>query len=132
MQWTDGSHAETDGVRVDVRSIYLEDRSSPAQHHWMYAYEVTITNTGDTPVQLRSRHWIITNAHGVQDHVRGAGVVGEQPHLLPGQSYQYTSGCPLSTELGTMHGSYKMERPDGSVFDAEVAPFTLTPPYALN
>ena len=132
MQWTDGSTAQTEGIEVRVRSIYLEQRSDPTHHHWMYAYQVTVRNVGDAPARLVSRHWIITNAHGVQDHVEGPGVVGETPRLEPGASFEYTSGCPLDTDMGTMHGTYQMVRDDGSTFDAEVAPFTLAPPYALN
>lgn len=132
MQWQQGSDVVTDGIRVKVRSIYLSDRSDPAHHHWVYAYQVTIRNEGTAPAKLVSRHWIITNAHGVQDHVQGAGVVGETPHLGPGEQFQYTSGCPLDTAMGTMHGTYQMTRDDGTRFDAEVAPFTLAEPFALN
>jgi ApaG protein len=98
----------------------------------MYAYRVTISNEGDTSARLVSRHWIITNAHGVQDHVEGPGVIGETPNLAPGQSFEYTSGCPLDTAMGTMHGSYRMVEPDGGTFDADVAPFTLAEPFAVN
>ena len=126
------STATTEGIRVDVRSRYLAERSDPARGLWVHAYQVTLTNEGEAPATLRSRHWIITNSHGTEEHVRGAGVVGEQPRLEPGQSFQYTSGAPLDTAVGTMHGSYRMERDDGRTFDAEVAPFTLAEPYALN
>lgn len=127
------STAVTRGVRVEVRTRYLAEHSDPAQGHWMHAYQVTITNDGDRPVQLLSRHWIITNSHGVEEHVQGAGVVGEQPSLNPGESYRYTSGCPIDTSMGTMHGTYQMAMlDDGERFDADVAPFTLAEPYALN
>ncbi len=127
------SEATTRGVTVEVRSRYLEAHSDPASARWFHAYQVTISNHGSTPVQLVSRHWIITNSHGVQEHVRGAGVVGEQPRLAPGEAFRYTSGCPLDTEVGTMHGSYQMkELETGETFDATVAPFTLAVPYALN
>jgi ApaG protein len=132
MQWMAGSDATTRGIRVQVKSIYLADRSDPAHHHWMYAYRVTISNEGDTPARLVSRHWIITNAHGVQDHVQGPGVVGETPRLEPGETFEYTSGCPLDTAMGTMHGTYQMVNDAGERFDAEVAPFTLAEPFALN
>ncbi len=126
------STATTEGVRVDVRSRYLAERSAPARGLWVHAYQVTLTNEGDRAATLRTRHWIITNSHGTEEHVRGAGVVGEQPRLEPGQSFQYTSGAPLDTAVGTMHGSYGMERDAGSTFDAVVAPFPLAEPYALN
>jgi len=132
MQWMEGSDVETAGIRVQVRSVYLADRSDPAQHHWVYAYRVTIRNEGVAPARLVARHWVITNAHGVQDHVRGAGVVGETPRLIPGESFEYTSGCPLDTQMGTMHGTYELVRDDGTRFEAEVAPFTLAEPFALN
>lgn len=126
------SEATTRGVRVEVVSDYLAKQSDPVQGLWFYAYHVTITNQGDETVQLRSRHWIITNSHGVEDHVKGAGVVGNQPILEPGQSFSYTSGCPLDTPVGTMHGTYQMVGEDGAEFDATVAPFTLAEPFALN
>ncbi len=132
MQWSEGSEAVTAGVRVRVRSVYLEDRSDPVHDHWMHAYEITLANEGMHSAKLMARHWIITNSHGAQDHVRGRGVVGETPRLKPGETFQYTSGCPLSTPMGTMHGSFRMERDDGTLFDVEVAPFTLAEPFAVN
>jgi ApaG protein len=132
MQWMEGSDAVTAGIRVKIRSVYLSDRSDPVNHHWVYAYRVTIQNEGSRPARLLSRHWIITNGHGVQDHVQGAGVIGETPRLDPGEQFQYTSGCPLDTAMGTMHGTYQMVRDDGTRFDAEVAPFTLAEPFAVN
>jgi ApaG protein len=122
----------TRGVLVKVESQYLEARSNPSQHRWVHIYHVTVANQGSETVQLVSRHWIITNAKGEQEHVRGPGVVGEQPILRPGQAFRYTSGCPLDTSLGTMHGTYQMVTEDGEQFDAEIAPFTLAEPYALN
>jgi ApaG protein len=119
-------------VLVKVESQYLEARSNPSQHRWVHIYHVTVTNQGSETVQLVSRHWIITNAKGEQEHVRGPGVVGEQPILRPGQAFRYTSGCPLDTSLGTMHGTYQMVTEDGEQFDAEIAPFTLAEPYVLN
>ena len=130
---TSGSTAITNGVRVDVEPMYLPQRSSPADGLWMHAYTVVITNEGPFTVKLRSRHWVITNNKGVEQHVRGPGVVGEQPLLGPGESFEYTSGCPLDTPMGTMHGSFQVEGvglPEG--FEAGGAPFTLTEPYALN
>ena len=132
MQWSEGSEAITAGVRGKVRSVYLAGHSDPVHDHWMHAYEITLANEGTHPAQLMSRHWIITNSHGVQDHVRGGGVVGETPRLQPGETFQYTSGCPLDTPMGTMHGSFRMVRDDGTLFDVEVAPFTLAEPFAVN
>ena len=126
------SSATTHGIRVDVRPEYLPSRSDPARKLWMHAYHVTITNQGHDTVQLRTRHWIITNAEGNEQHVEGPGVVGEQPVLEPGQSYQYSSGCPMDTSMGTMHGSYRMHRGEGDWFDAEIAPFTLAEPGSIN
>lgn len=127
------SEATTHGVHVAVQSRLLPEHSDPVGGLWMHAYQVTISNVGERPVQLLSRHWIITNSHGVQEHVRGAGVVGEQPRLQPGESFRYTSGCPLDTAMGTMHGTYSMRQLDtGETFEAEVAPFTLAEPFALN
>jgi ApaG protein len=126
------SSATTRGIRVDVTPMYLEARSDPTQHRWMYAYHVTITNLGTATVQLRTRHWIITNAMGQVEHVKGPGVVGEQPTLEPGEAFEYTSGCPMDTSMGTMHGSYQMEAEDGEEFDVEIAPFTLAEPGSIN
>jgi ApaG protein len=126
------SQSTTRGVRVEVVSDYLPQQSDPNQGLWVFVYHVTITNTGSDTVQLRSRHWIITNSYGVEDHVRGLGVVGNQPVLDPGQSFSYTSGCPLDTPVGTMHGTYQMVLEGGGEFDAVVAPFTLARPYELN
>jgi ApaG protein len=126
------SSALTKGVKVEVDPMYLEEHSDPAGGLWMHAYEVTITNLSDKTVQLISRHWVITNSHGVEEHVRGPGVVGNQPILRAGESFEYTSGCPMDTPVGTMHGSYQMVVEDGTSFDAEIAPFTLSEPFALN
>lgn len=119
------SMAITEGIRVRVYSQYLPDQSSPRDDRFVFAYTITITNEGSRPAQLRTRHWIITDARGVVEEVRGDGVVGEQPRLAPGQSFQYTSGCVLETPVGTMHGSYRFWRDDHSYFDAEIAPFSL-------
>ena len=126
------SDALTRGIRVHVEPHYLAHRSRPQNQLWMHAYTVTITNEGEETVRLLARHWIITNAHGVEEHVRGPGVVGEQPTLSRGESFEYTSGCPLNTQVGTMHGTYQMVTDAGERFDAVVAPFTLAEPYALN
>jgi ApaG protein len=124
------SRAETDGVVVEVKSEFVPERSSPEHGEYFFAYTVRISNVGGSPVQLLSRHWVITDAHGRVEEVRGPGVVGQQPVLRPGETFQYTSACPLGTAYGTMHGSYEMTRDDGSRFDAEIAPFELAAPTA--
>jgi ApaG protein len=126
------SEAVTQGIRVQVESTYLSDRSQPDRGQWLFAYQVRISNEGDSTVQLLSRHWIITDGDGRVEEVRGKGVVGEQPVLKAGESYVYTSGCPLPTSFGTMQGTYQMRREDGEVFDALIAPFSLSEPYAVN
>ena len=120
----------TQGVKVSVRSEFMPNRSNPDERRFVFAYTVVIANEGEAPVQLRSRHWVITDGFGRVEEVRGAGVVGEQPTLAPGESFQYTSGCVLETPQGVMHGSYQMEHPDGSLFDATIAPFVLATPNA--
>jgi ApaG protein len=122
------SSAETDGIRVRVQSQYLADQSSPRDDRYVFAYTITISNESPRTAQLRTRHWVITDGRGTIEEVRGDGVVGEQPRLSPGQSFQYTSGCVLTTPIGTMHGSYRMWRDDGSYFDAAIAPFSLALP----
>ena len=122
------SVAVTEGVRVEVMSRYVPERSSPEDEQYFFAYTVRISNEGEKTVQLRSRHWIISDAGGHIEHVRGAGVVGEQPALAPGESFEYTSACPLHAPYGTMHGSYLMVREDDTHFEAEIAPFELVGP----
>jgi ApaG protein len=122
------SIAVTDGIRVRVQSQYLPDQSSPRDDRYVFAYTITISNESRMTAQLRTRHWIITDSRGVVEEVRGDGVVGEQPKLSPGQSFQYTSGCVLTTPVGTMQGSYRFWREDGSYFDAVIAPFSLASP----
>lgn len=132
LRATNPSVAITDGIRVTVTSRYLPEQSHPQGHRYVWAYTVQVANEGDRPAKLTSRHWIITDSNGKVDEVKGPGVVGEQPHLEPGERFQYTSGCILQTPRGTMHGSYQMIRDDGVRFDAEIAPFTLTMPVDLN
>ena len=120
------SEALTQGIRVKVQSQYVPERSSPEANQWFYAYTVQISNEGPEVVKLVSRHWIITDADGQIQEVRGEGVVGEQPVLAPGESFQYTSACPLNTSFGTMHGSYQMVKQNGGDFEAEIAPFSLS------
>jgi ApaG protein len=122
------STALSHGIRVTVESQYLPQHSSPLDDRYVFAYTVVITNEGAVPAKLVTRHWVITDARGEVEEVRGAGVVGEQPRLAPGQAFQYTSGCVLKTPRGTMHGSYQMVRDDGAEFDAEIAPFLLAAP----
>jgi ApaG protein len=119
------SVAVTRGVRVEVESEYVPDRSDPERGSYFFAYHVKITNEGNETVQLVSRHWIITNAEGRTEEVRGPGVVGEQPKLEPGEAFEYSSFCPLNTPMGTMHGTYQMVTETGARFDAAIAPFTL-------
>mgnify|MGYP001325693272 CR=1 FL=1 len=126
------SSAITNGIRVDVASEYLPAQSNPLNRRYVFAYTVRVSNEGDEPAQLISRHWIITDAAGRVEEVRGPGVVGEQPYLDPGEVFEYTSGCVLETPRGTMHGTYRMERPDGTSFDAMIAPFELAMPHSLN
>ena len=125
------SDTTTEGVRVQVQSIYVPNRSDPDQSYYFFAYRVQISNVSDRDVQLVSRHWIITDGDGEEEEVQGPGVVGEQPVLSPGQSFEYTSACPLNTLVGTMHGTYQMVTKDEG-FDAVIAPFTLAVPTALN
>ena len=126
------SEAVTNNVRVEVESQYAPERSQPFQNQWFFHYTVRISNEGDETVQLLSRHWIITDGNGHVEEVRGAGVVGEQPVLSPGESFEYTSGCQLKTSTGTMRGTYQMVTEDGSHFDVEIAPFALAEPYTVH
>lgn len=126
------SDVTTDGVRVQVRSVFIPERSDPKRSYWFFAYQVRIDNVGDAPVQLMARHWVITDARGHEEHVKGPGVVGEQPRLMPGQGHTYSSACPLPTSMGSMRGTYQMVRDDGTTFDAQVAPFLLADPLSLN
>ncbi len=126
------SEAITRDVRVQVVSRFHPEQSDPVSGLWFFSYRVRIHNQGSVPVRLVARHWIITDANGHQEHVRGAGVVGQQPEIAPGQSFEYISGCPLPTSMGTMHGSYVMVGPDGVPFEARIAPFTLADPLTIN
>jgi ApaG protein len=126
------SDATTRGVRVRVSSLYIPERSSPPENEYFFAYRVRISNEGQETVQLVSRHWVITDSVGRVEEVKGPGVVGEQPVLGPGESFEYTSYCPLKTPIGSMHGTYQMVTANGQRFDAEIAPFSLAVPTALN
>jgi ApaG protein len=126
------SETVTHGVRVSVLAEYAPDRSNPAQKQWFFLYTITISNEGTQIVQLISRHWIITDGTGHIEEVQGPGVVGQQPTLDAGESFTYTSGCPLKTPFGTMHGTYQMVTKAGESFDAKIAPFTLSEPYTVH
>jgi len=126
------SEAITRGIQVKVQAQYVPGHSDEAASRHLFAYTVVITNQGDVTAQLVSRHWIITNGYGKTEHVRGPGVVGEQPVLAAGESFSYTSACPLTTPNGSMRGSYQMLTEDGETFDAEVPLFEMYAPQALN
>ena len=126
------SEATTRGVHVQVESVFDPERSSPEQSRWFFLYTVTISNQGVDTVRLISRHWIITDGEGHVEEIKGPGVVGEQPILEPGQSFQYTSGCPLPTAFGFMRGTYQMAVPGGESFDAQIADFELSESYSVN
>ncbi|MCB9915952.1 MAG: Co2+/Mg2+ efflux protein ApaG [Planctomycetes bacterium] len=124
------SDVTTEGIRVRVGAQYLPGRSDPSLGHFTYAYRVVLTNVGERPAQLLSRHWIVLDADNDRREVRGEGVVGEQPRLDPGQSFEYVSGSSLPTEWGTMEGSYQMIRDDGELFRAAIGRFFLAPTAA--
>ena len=126
------SEAETRGVRVQVLSRYDPGRSNPGTSQWFFLYTITITNIGTVTVQLLTRHWVITDGNGKVEEVRGPGVVGKQPVLQPGESFEYTSGCPLQTPFGLMEGTYEMASESGERFEAKIAPFTLSQPYTVH
>lgn len=126
------SEAITRGIRVRVDPQFDPGRSKPEASHWFFLYTVTIENLADETVQLLTRHWIITDGNGEVEEVRGPGVVGEQPVLEPGESFQYTSGCPLTTDVGKMEGTYQMINTAGETFDIEIAPFTLCAPGLIH
>ncbi|HBD19919.1 MAG TPA: Co2+/Mg2+ efflux protein ApaG [Arenimonas sp.] len=119
-------------IQVVVATRFLDDQSIPEDDRYVFAYTIQIRNTGEVPARLISRHWVITDANGKVQEVRGEGVVGEQPWLRPGESFEYTSGAVLETPLGTMHGSYQMLADDGTRFDAMIDPFTLSIPRTLH
>lgn len=126
------SEATTRGVLVQVRSRYSPERSEPANDKWFFLYTITISNQGQDTVQLLTRHWVVTDGKGTIEEYRGDGVVGKQPTLAPGESFEYTSGCPLTTSFGIMEGTYQMIAADGSRFDVKIAPFTLSEPYTVH
>jgi ApaG protein len=119
-------------ITVDVDARYLEDQSAPEEQRYVFAYTITIRNRGEVPARLLTRHWVITDANGKVQEVRGEGVVGEQPHLKPGEGFRYTSGAVLETPVGAMQGSYQMLADDGVRFDAAIPPFTLAIPGTIH
>ncbi len=121
--------ATTRHINVEVTPFFLEDQSEPQDNHYVWAYRVNIENDSTQTVQLKTRYWRITNGTGHSEEVRGEGVVGEQPVLEPGDNYQYTSGCPLSTPSGIMVGSYTMESEFGESFEIAIPAFSLDSPY---
>jgi ApaG protein len=126
------SEAVTRGVRVNVAAVFSPEHSAPSRQEWFFLYTVRIANEGPETVQLQTRHWVITNASGDVEEVRGPGVVGRQPILPPGESFEYTSGCPLSTPFGSMKGSYEMVTEAGERFEVAIAPFVLMEPGSLH
>jgi ApaG protein len=126
------STAVTAGIRVYVRTEFRADRSQPSAGRWLFSYTIRISNEGRAPAKLVSRHWIITDANGEREEVIGDGVVGQQPILGSGESFEYTSFCVLKTPHGSMRGTYQMAREDGDRFEAEIAPFSLVAPGFLN
>ena len=119
-------------ININVNTAYLAEQSDPSADRYVFAYTISIANTGTVAAQLISRHWIITDAENVTQEVKGLGVVGEQPLLRPGESFEYTSGTAMATPVGTMRGSYQMVAEDGNKFDAEIPVFTLSMPRVLH
>jgi len=119
-------------IDISVQTAYIEDQSEPGQDRYVFAYTITITNAGHVPAKLLSRHWVITDANSKVQEVKGEGVVGEQPHLQPGESFRYTSAAMLETPVGCMEGSYQMVTDDGQEFDARIPVFNLSTPNILH
>ncbi len=119
-------------IRIDVATNYIVDQSEPDVGRYVFAYTITIENLGDLPARLLSRHWVITDANGKVQEVKGDGVVGEQPHLNPGETFRYSSGAVLETPVGAMQGSYRMKSDNGTHFEAPIPPFTLAVPGVLH
>ena len=119
-------------IRIHVATNYIDDQSEPDADRYVFAYTITISNNGEVPATLMSRHWVITDANGKVQEVNGDGVVGEQPHLQPGERFRYSSGAVLETPVGAMQGLYRMETDTGSSFDAPIEPFTLAVPGLLH
>lgn len=126
------SDTTTRGIRVQVETFYDEERSSPQESYFFFSYHVRISNVGTETAQLVSREWFITDGNGDTQRVQGPGVVGEKPVLAPGEEFEYSSFCPLTTPVGAMQGSYRMVLQNGDSFEAEIAPFSLAVPHAVN
>ncbi|NOX43606.1 MAG: Co2+/Mg2+ efflux protein ApaG [Gammaproteobacteria bacterium] len=126
------SNTVQNNIEVIVNTRYLEEQSEPEDNQYVFSYTITLRNTGKQPAQLESRHWIITDANGQIQEVRGEGVVGEKPLLRSGEEYQYTSGAVIETPVGSMRGSYQMIAEDGTKFDAQIPVFTLSLPNILH
>jgi len=126
------NNAPSYAIDIQANAFYLDEQSEPDSDRYVFAYTITISNAGTVPAKLLSRHWIITDANGKVEEVRGAGVVGEQPYLRPGESFRYTSGAILETAVGSMRGSYQMLADDGVSFEAPIAPFSLSIPRTLH
>ena len=124
--------ASMNNIEVKVQPAYIAEQSDPSNDHYVFSYTVTIKNKGSAPAKLLTRHWIITDGDGQTQEVKGDGVIGEQPHLKPGEGFQYTSGTFMNTPFGTMHGSYQMVSDKGEKFNAEIPSFQLTVPNALH
>lgn len=129
---TRGSVATTRGLRVKVKPFYLPEQSKPEENQWLFAYNIEIFNESMEAVQLISRRWVITDADGRVEEVSGPGVIGEQPVIEPGETFDYESYCPLATPFGTMRGTYKMKNASGHLFDVRIATFELAPPMAIH
>ncbi len=119
-------------IRIQVATSYVSEQSQPESARYVFAYTITISNAGDVPARLISRHWVITDANGKVQEVTGDGVVGEQPHLNPGEQFRYSSGAVIETPVGAMQGLYRMETDNGINFDAPIKPFTLAVPGVLH
>lgn len=132
MERLNMSDTETDFIRVQIESSYVPDASSPTENRYIFKYDVRISNLGTTPARLISRHWIINDALGKTEEVKGIGVIGEQPRLAPGESHSYSSFCPLPTNSGSMRGTYQMLRDDGTELEVEIGEFKLFVGYVLN
>jgi ApaG protein len=124
--------AEPHSIRIEVETAYLDEQSDPKERRYVFSYTITIRNEGSVPARLLTRHWVITDANGKVQEVRGDGVVGEQPHLKPGQGFRYSSGAVLETPVGAMQGSYQMVTDAGMRFDAPIAAFRLAMPGILQ
>lgn len=129
---TENCATESHPIKIKVKTGYLDEHSQPEQNRFAFAYTITIENNSDKPAQLLSRHWIITDANNVIQEVQGMGVVGQQPRILPGDSYTYSSGAVLETQVGTMEGTYQMQSDKGERFNIPIPAFSLTRPQALH